>query len=143
MGCIKSKNQNVFRIPLADVPRHDVHVLVPKIVVECIELIERTENINTDGIYRISGSKSDINKLIEKVSIQFVTRYMSFKLIKLEFQIDKNNDYKAIHMADIHVVAGVFKAFFRELKSNLIPPEMSEYLLKFVTDRTNIHTLIP
>lgn len=69
MGCVSSKKQVIFGIPLVEVPRHDDYAFIPRIVVECIQYIERYGNIDTNGIYRISGSKNIIDKLIEKVFV--------------------------------------------------------------------------
>lgn len=49
------------------------------------------------------------------------------------FQIDKKNDYKALHSADVHTVTGILKAFFRDMKSNLIPMDTSKYLLNEIS----------
>lgn len=129
MGCVTSKSQKVFEIPLVDVPRHDDHALLPKIVIECLRVIERAGNIDTNGIYRIAGNKSDIDKLIEKVSIEFFICFETVDWFEFEFQIEKKNNYKAIRTANVHVVTSILKTFFREMKSNLIPTETSKYLL--------------
>nr|XP_006825172.1 PREDICTED: rho GTPase-activating protein 12-like [Saccoglossus kowalevskii] len=76
--------------------------LVPKFVVQCIATIDK-RGLRVDGIYRVSGNMSHVQKL--------------------RFTVDQEqplnlNDPK---WDDIHVIAGSLKLFFRELKEPLFP----------------------
>ncbi|KAM7346816.1 rho GTPase activating protein at 16F isoform 2-T2 [Cochliomyia hominivorax] len=104
------KEQNIYNDePCFDteielVLKDEVHKTVPKIVVDCCQLIEEKYRKSTEpieGIYRQCG---DYNKMQA-----------------LRFSID-NNDYMALRQpnVDIHTLAGVLKLFLREIKSPLI-----------------------
>ncbi|XP_070566620.1 rho GTPase-activating protein 15-like isoform X2 [Ptychodera flava] len=75
---------------------------VPKIVIQCITAVEK-RGIDVDGIYRVSGNMSQIQKL--RVMIDQEQHVNLF---------DPKWD-------DIHVIAGTLKLFFRELKEPLFP----------------------
>ncbi|XP_023031001.1 uncharacterized protein LOC6641315 [Drosophila willistoni] len=93
-----------FDTELELVLKHDQHKTVPRIVVECCDLIEQQYRQSTEpivGIYRQCG---DYNKIQT-----------------LRFNIDAN-DYESLHHSkvDIHTLTGVLKLFLREIKSPLI-----------------------
>lgn len=58
----------VFGVPLekADI---DPVENVPRFVIECIKIIEKTENLTTNGIYRASGNKNNIELIKKKVCV--------------------------------------------------------------------------
>uniref|UniRef100_A0A1I8N0M2 Rho-GAP domain-containing protein n=1 Tax=Musca domestica TaxID=7370 RepID=A0A1I8N0M2_MUSDO len=104
------KDQNIyndepcFDTEIEMVLKDDVHSTVPKIVVDCCQLIEEKYRKSTEpveGIYRQCG---DYNKMQA-----------------LRFSIDAN-DYMALRQpnVDIHTLTGVLKLFLREIKSPLI-----------------------
>ncbi|XP_061398311.1 rho GTPase-activating protein 15 [Musca vetustissima] len=104
------KEQNIyndepcFDTEIEMVLKDDVHSTVPKIVVDCCQLIEDKYRKSTEpieGIYRQCG---DYNKMQA-----------------LRFSIDAN-DYNALRQSnvDIHTLTGVLKLFLREIKSPLI-----------------------
>ncbi|XP_065365755.1 rho GTPase-activating protein gacD isoform X2 [Calliphora vicina] len=104
------KEQNIYNDePCFDteielVLKDEVHKTVPKIVVDCCQLIEdkyRKSSEPIEGIYRQCG---DYNKMQA-----------------LRFSIDAN-DYMALRQTnvDIHTLAGVLKLFLREIKSPLV-----------------------
>lgn len=93
-----------FDTEIEMVLKDDVHTTVPKIVVDCCQLIEEKYRKSTEpieGIYRQCG---DYNKMQA-----------------LRFSIDANN-YNALRQpnVDIHTLAGVLKLFLREIKSPLV-----------------------
>jgi RhoGAP domain len=51
---------------LEKVEKDTTHELVPKIVVDCIKIIENSENIKTAGLYRVSGNKTQIETFKKK-----------------------------------------------------------------------------
>ncbi|XP_075156502.1 rho GTPase activating protein at 16F isoform X2 [Haematobia irritans] len=104
------KDQNIyndepcFDTEIEMVLKDDVHKTVPKIVVDCCQLIEEKYRKSTEpveGIYRQCG---DYNKMQS-----------------IRFCIDAN-DYNALRQpnVDIHTLAGVLKLFLREIKSPLV-----------------------
>ncbi|XP_034490863.1 rho GTPase-activating protein 27 [Drosophila innubila] len=93
-----------FDTELELVLKHDQHRTVPRIVVDCCDLIEHKYRRSTqpvEGIYRQCG---DYNKIQT-----------------LRFNIDAN-DYDALRQngVDIHTLTGVLKLFLREIKSPLV-----------------------
>ncbi|KAH8235957.1 hypothetical protein KR032_011358 [Drosophila birchii] len=93
-----------FDTELELVLRHEQHRTVPRIVVDCCDLIEHKYRRSTqpiEGIYRQCG---DYNKIQT-----------------LRFNIDAN-DYEALRQpeVDVHTLTGVLKLFLREIKSPLV-----------------------
>lgn len=93
-----------FDTELELVLKHEQHRTVPRIVIDCCDLIEqkyRRSSQPVEGIYRQCG---DYNKIQT-----------------LRFNIDAN-DYDALRRpgVDIHTLTGVLKLFLREIKSPLI-----------------------
>lgn len=93
-----------FDTELELVLKHDQHRTVPRIVVDCCDLIEHKYRRSTqpiEGIYRQCG---DYNKIQT-----------------LRFNIDAN-DYEALRQpeVDVHTLTGVLKLFLREIKSPLV-----------------------
>ncbi|XP_067635895.1 rho GTPase-activating protein 15 [Eurosta solidaginis] len=104
------KEQNIyndepcFDTEIEMVLKHEVHKTVPKIVVDCCDLIEelyRKAPEPVEGIYRQCG---DYNKIQS-----------------LRFRIDAN-DYESLRQTniDVHTLTGVLKLFLREIKSPLV-----------------------
>ncbi|XP_070622342.1 rho GTPase-activating protein 30 [Erythrolamprus reginae] len=74
---------------------------IPQVLKSCTEFVE--QNGIVDGIYRLSGVSSNIQKL------------------RLEFDNDRNPDLnKEIYLQDIHCVSSLCKAYFRELPNPLL-----------------------
>ncbi|XP_038076068.1 rho GTPase-activating protein 15-like isoform X2 [Patiria miniata] len=76
--------------------------VVPRFVTDCITLIEKS-GLHVDGIYRVSGNLSLIQKL----------RF----LVDQEKPVDFNS---SPWKEDIHVIAGALKLYFRELPEPLV-----------------------
>lgn len=75
---------------------------IPAFVQHCVAAIESSEeNLKTDGLYRASGNLSQVQKI--------------------RLQVDQNNLSVIDQEDDVHVLTGVLKLFFRELKEPLIP----------------------
>ncbi|CAH2305436.1 rho GTPase-activating 15 [Pelobates cultripes] len=75
---------------------------VPNFVKLCIEAVEK-RGLDTDGVYRVSGNLSTIQKL------RFV--------VNQEEKLNLDDS----QWEDIHVVTGALKMFFRELPDRLFP----------------------
>uniref|UniRef100_A0AAQ4PGT3 Si:dkey-33c9.6 n=1 Tax=Gasterosteus aculeatus aculeatus TaxID=481459 RepID=A0AAQ4PGT3_GASAC len=82
-------------------------VLVPHVVRCCVEEVER-RGMDEVGLYRVSGDSSDVGAL------------------KNEFNSSKKK--LPMRSADVNVVSGVLKLFFRELPEPLVPTEMFQSL---------------
>ncbi|XP_004519261.1 rho GTPase-activating protein 12 isoform X1 [Ceratitis capitata] len=104
------KEQNIyndepcFDTEIEMVLKHEIHKTVPKIVVDCCDLIDERYRNSTEpieGIYRQCG---DYNKIQT-----------------LRFRIDAN-DYASLRQAniDIYTLTGVLKLFLREIKHPLV-----------------------
>uniref|UniRef100_A0A3P8XZ16 Rho GTPase activating protein 9 n=1 Tax=Esox lucius TaxID=8010 RepID=A0A3P8XZ16_ESOLU len=74
---------------------------VPGFVRLCTQAVER-RGLETDGIYRVSGNLSVIQKL------RFLVNHEKLNLDETEWE-------------DIHVITGALKLFFRELPEPLVP----------------------
>lgn len=67
-GCSgPSRARPTFGVPLADAYRSIEYQFIPKIVVKCIAIIERQENIGTVGIYGVAADQARIHALKRKV----------------------------------------------------------------------------
>ncbi|XP_054855924.1 rho GTPase-activating protein 30 isoform X2 [Eublepharis macularius] len=74
---------------------------VPQVLKSCTEFVEKHGIV--DGIYRLSGVSSNIQKL------------------RLEFDTDRSPDLnKDVYLQDIHCVSSLCKAYFRELPNPLL-----------------------
>ncbi|XP_063368845.1 uncharacterized protein LOC134657212 isoform X2 [Cydia amplana] len=104
------KDEPVFGRNLSEVVPADANPRVPPFVVACIKEIESNEeNMCTDGLYRASGNLSQVQKI--------------------RLDIDQNKLSSIEDNADIHVLTGSLKLFFRELKEPLIPCNMFDRVL--------------
>ncbi|XP_055905030.1 WW domain-containing protein tag-325 [Eupeodes corollae] len=85
--------------------KHEIFTTIPKIVVDCVDLIEtqfKTSPYPIEGLYRASGDYT--------------------KIQALRFSID-SNDYDSLKsVTNIHTLTGVLKLFLREIKSPLVKP---------------------
>lgn len=69
----------VFGVSLSEAERSAKHADVPKIVVECVEYIEKPDIIVKKGIYRVSGVKSkidDLKRLVMRKAIPTQTAFI-------------------------------------------------------------------
>uniref|UniRef100_A0A8C4PZG2 Rho GTPase activating protein 9 n=1 Tax=Eptatretus burgeri TaxID=7764 RepID=A0A8C4PZG2_EPTBU len=91
--------EQVFGCPLGTLCEREAST-VPAFVQQCISAVE-TRGLDIDGIYRVSGNLSLIQKL--------------------RFSVDHEEELDLSHSQweDIHVITGAFKMFFRELPDPL------------------------
>ncbi|XP_047246986.1 rho GTPase-activating protein 35 isoform X2 [Girardinichthys multiradiatus] len=103
----KPIESNYFGMPLAAVVT--VERPIPVFIEKCIRFIETT-GLSTEGIYRVSGNKAEIEGM------------------QRQFEQDHNLDLEKD--LSINTVAGAMKAFFSELPEPLVPysmqPELAE-----------------
>eukprot|EP00794_Sanderia_malayensis_P006153 gene6153-6859_t len=83
---------------------------LPDIVESCVKFIKRF-GLEHQGIFRVSGTSQEISD------------------IKKSFEEGKDPLAGLNHWKDINAVAGVFRAYFRELKDPLFP---SEYCMDYI-----------
>ncbi|XP_020484909.2 active breakpoint cluster region-related protein [Labrus bergylta] len=98
----------VFCVPIETVAQQE-GVLVPHVVRCCVEEVE-SRGMDEVGIYRISGTTSDINTL------------------KAAFNSNLREAVTRLRSLDVNAVSGVLKLYFRELPEPLIPTELFQSL---------------
>ncbi|KAM3935140.1 rho GTPase-activating protein 9 [Leptodactylus fuscus] len=96
------------------------HSTIPKFVRLCIEAVNE-KGLDVDGIYRVNGNLSIIQKLRFIVDRERAVttdgRYLFPEQLSQEEKLDLNSpDWE-----DIHVITGALKMFFRELPEPVIP----------------------
>ncbi|XP_029942761.1 breakpoint cluster region protein isoform X2 [Salarias fasciatus] len=102
----------VFGAALEAVARQE-GVLVPHVVRCCVEEVER-RGMEEVGIYRVSGTASDIGAL------------------KAAFNSNLREAVSQLRGAEVNAVSGVLKLYFRELPEPLIPTELFHPLTEAV-----------
>ncbi|KAK9524773.1 hypothetical protein VZT92_017141 [Zoarces viviparus] len=105
-----AQQQPVFCVPIETLSRHE-GVLVPHVVRCCVEEVER-RGLDEVGIYRVSGTTSDIGTL------------------KNAFNSSLREAVTRLRSADVNVVSGVLKLYFRELPEPLLPTKMFHSLAR-------------
>ncbi|KAM9320450.1 rho GTPase-activating protein 9 [Gastrophryne carolinensis] len=110
---------------------HREHSTVPKFVRMCIETVNE-RGLDVDGLYRVSGNLSIIQKLRFIVDRERAVttdgRYLFPEEIIQEEKLDLNDS----EWEDIHVITGALKMFFRELPEPLIPFSMFDEFVSAV-----------
>ncbi|KYO43813.1 rho GTPase-activating protein 35 [Alligator mississippiensis] len=97
-----------FGVPLTSVVTPEKPI--PIFIERCIEYIEAT-GLSTEGIYRVSGNKSEMESL------------------QRQFDQDHNLDLAEKDFT-VHTVAGAMKSFFSELPDPLVPYNMQIELVE-------------
>ncbi|XP_053328673.1 rho GTPase-activating protein 35 isoform X2 [Spea bombifrons] len=99
---------NYFGIPLSSLvtPERPIPIFIEK----CVEYIEAT-GMSTEGIYRVSGNKSEMDSL------------------QRQFDQDHNLDLAEKDFT-VNTVAGAMKSFFAELPDPLVPYNMQAELVE-------------
>ncbi|UXI22973.1 N-acetylglucosaminyl-phosphatidylinositol biosynthetic protein [Sarcoptes scabiei] len=104
------KDENVFGCTLERICSRE-NTLVPRLVTECIDAIEKND-ITADGIYRACGNLATVQRL--------------------RFEINQDNYHGIQKEPDVHVLTGLLKMFFRDLKEPLFPFDRFENLIKLI-----------
>ncbi|XP_007551373.1 active breakpoint cluster region-related protein isoform X3 [Poecilia formosa] len=100
----------VFCVPIEKVAQQE-GVLVPHVVRCCVEEVER-RGMDEVGIYRISGTATDICSL------------------KAVFNTNLREAVTRLRSAEVNTVSGVLKLYFRELPEPLVPSDLFQSLAK-------------
>nr|XP_019950927.1 PREDICTED: active breakpoint cluster region-related protein-like isoform X2 [Paralichthys olivaceus] len=100
----------VFCVPIETVAQQE-GALVPHVVRCCVEEVER-RGMDEVGIYRISGTASDIYTL------------------KAAFDSNLREAVHRLRSSEVNVVSGVLKLYFRDLPEPLIPSELFHSLTR-------------
>ncbi|XP_037530417.1 active breakpoint cluster region-related protein [Nematolebias whitei] len=100
----------VFGVSIETVAQQE-GVLVPHVVRCCVEEVER-RGLDEVGIYRISGTTTDIN------------------MLKSAFNSNLREAVTRLRSAEVNAVAGLLKLYIRDLPESLIPAEMFQSLAK-------------
>lgn len=104
------KDENVFGSTLNLICLKEA-TKIPRFVHECIQAIE-SNDITADGIYRACGNISTVQKL--------------------RYEINQDNYGGLWKEPDVHVLTGLLKMFFRDLKEPLFPFDRFESLIKLI-----------
>ncbi|XP_041092222.1 rho GTPase-activating protein 35-like [Polyodon spathula] len=113
---------NYFGVPLVNVVSAERPI--PLFIEKCIRYIEAT-GISTEGIYRVSGNKAEMESL------------------QRQFDLDHSLDFAEKDFT-VNAVAGAMKSFFSELPDPLVPYSMQAELVEAhkINDREQkLHTL--
>ncbi|XP_062371732.1 active breakpoint cluster region-related protein isoform X2 [Sardina pilchardus] len=105
-----SQQLPVFSVPIGVVAQQE-GVLVPQVVRSCAEEVER-RGLGEEGIYRTSGSAKDI------------------QLLKHAFDTNLREALKSVRSAEVNVVSGTLKLYFRDLPEPLVPADLYHRLKK-------------
>uniref|UniRef100_A0A3P9D496 Si:dkey-33c9.6 n=1 Tax=Maylandia zebra TaxID=106582 RepID=A0A3P9D496_9CICH len=100
----------IFGVPIETVAKQE-GVLVPHVVRCCVEEVER-RGMDEVGIYRISGTTSEIS------------------MLKAAFNNNLREAVTKLRSAEVNAVSGVLKLYFRELPEPLIPTELFQSLTR-------------
>ena len=100
-----AKNSGSFGVALSQVPK-DADTGVPLVVVQIVEYLRRND-MQTEGIFRLSGAASRVTQIKD--------------------QLDQHPlALDSMHSGDGHAVAGVLKLFLRQLPEPLLTCELYE-----------------
>ncbi|XP_031441073.1 active breakpoint cluster region-related protein isoform X2 [Clupea harengus] len=94
----------VFCVPIEVVSQLE-GVLVPRVVRSCAEEVER-RGLEEEGMYRTSGSAKEI------------------QLLKHTFDTNLREAVKCVKTAEVNVVSGTLKLYFRDLPEPLVPADL-------------------
>ncbi|KAI8987581.1 Rho GTPase activation protein [Mycotypha africana] len=102
-----SKSKSIFGVPLCDASKLGTklwELKVPSPVAICFEEITK-RGLTTEGIFRLSGSASEVNLLKEKLDTAHEQQDINFDASQF----------------DIHTLASLVKKYLRELPEPVIP----------------------
>uniref|UniRef100_A0A4W3GRU5 Rho GTPase activating protein 5 n=1 Tax=Callorhinchus milii TaxID=7868 RepID=A0A4W3GRU5_CALMI len=109
-----------FGVPLQDIVTPDKPV--PLFIEKCVEYIESTGMTFIEGLYRVSGNKTDQDN------------------IQRQFDQDHNIDLVAMDVT-VNAVAGALKAFFSDLPDPLIPYNLHSELVEAASKSEKLNVL--
>lgn len=112
----------IFGAKLEDLETHFSYKYVPKFLVDAVDIIERIDNIQVDGLYRTSGNKVDVDNLKKKL-------------------ITSPYDKSYLFTDDVNTLTSLLKLFFREIQTPLIPEEFYDQLPSNLLKPESIHQI--
>ncbi|KXJ94031.1 hypothetical protein Micbo1qcDRAFT_40749 [Microdochium bolleyi] len=127
------KGKQVFGVNLTRLYQRD-GLAVPMIVHQCIQAVN-LYGLNVEGIYRLSGSSTHVNKLKNLFDTDSESSILDFR-----------NPENFFH--DVNSVAGLLKQFFRDLPDPLLTAEHYQNLIEAakheddVVRRDSLHAII-
>ncbi|KAM3724409.1 WW domain-containing protein [Dirofilaria immitis] len=98
------KPEPVFGSTLAAICHHE-QTIVPRFIQLVTEVVE-SKGLDTDGLYRVSGNLSSIQKI--------------------RCQVDQEKYVALLAEDDVHVLTGALKLFFRELSEPIFPTNLAK-----------------
>ena len=104
------KDEPVFGCTLSNLCARE-KATVPQFVKSCIQAIEK-KDLKADGIYRVCGNLSQVQKL--------------------RFQVNQDNYSGMWKEDDVHVLTGLLKMFFRDMKEPLLPCNQFDQLIRAI-----------
>lgn len=133
------KDEPVFGCHLANLCARDKSA-VPKFVKQTIDAIEK-KDLKSDGIYRVCGNLSQVQRIRFQVN-QGTARHAAdcsrqITVINSLMAIFDTDNYSGLYAEeDVHVLTGLLKMFFRDMKEPLFPCNQFEALMKAISKRT-------
>ncbi|KAJ3439286.1 rho gtpase-activating protein 68f [Anaeramoeba flamelloides] len=105
-------NSLYFGVPLSVLLKR-TNNQIPRIVPDCIEFLTSKNLLNREGLFRISGSLSRINKVIDLYN-------------------EKGEEFELLNHEGIweHEVAGILKKWFRDMPGSIFTTELKDKFLQ-------------
>ena len=98
----------------------------------------QVRSIDTDGIYRVSGNLSAIQKIRCAIDQGIPVAGTSPTVISYRQKTRRADKYAAlVNETDVHVLSGCLKLFFRELAEAVFPPAATKAFLAAASLREN------
>lgn len=104
------KDEPVFGCTLSNLCARE-KTTVPQFVRSCVQAIEK-KDLKSDGIYRVCGNLSQVQKI--------------------RFQVNQENYAGMWKEEDVHVLTGLLKMFFRDMKEPLLPCSQFDQLIRAI-----------
>lgn len=105
LPCVKITAPNTRsrqkKVLISDYVNSDAIPKVPALIVHCCNEIERSDNIITEGLYRVVASTKDIEELQQKI-------------------LKSKSGMPNLSKVDVHLLTGVVKRFLQSLDESLI-----------------------
>ncbi|OPJ90011.1 hypothetical protein AV530_008986 [Patagioenas fasciata monilis] len=114
-----AKGAGVFGCRLAALCQREGSA-VPRFVRLCVEAVEE-KGLDVDGIYRVNGSLSVIQKLRFTVDRERAVTSDGRYVFPEQLSQEERLNLADPEWSDVHVVAGALKLFLRELPEPLVP----------------------
>jgi len=111
-----TKNKKVFGSTLDKILETEKNPQgIPKVLEVAFDVVARPKNIVTEGIYRQNGNMHLI--------------------LGLKVDVEKGRFEKLEEVKNVHLITGLVKMFFKELKEPILSDHLFKQLSKFVEDK--------